>query len=119
MQVAQKKQIKYLLFFVAYDWDVHNQIEFYTSQCARLSDFELTTIGLYCNGLNPYLSHTCELLKHVKPRDQARVCINCHQYKLDKFTNVFDFDENLSLMKVMIFAMTKKNCLTILRPLVK
>ena len=27
MQVAQKKQIKYLLFFVAYDWDVHNQIE--------------------------------------------------------------------------------------------
>ena len=95
MQVAQKKQIKYLLFFVAYDWDVHNQIEFYTSQCARLSDFELTTIGLYCNGLNPYLSHTCELLKHVKPRDQARVCINCHQYKLDKFTNVFDFDENL------------------------
>ena len=99
MQKAQKKRIKYLLFFVAYDWDVHNQIEFYTSQCARSSDFDLTTIGLYCNGSNPYLNHTCELLKQVKPLDQAHVCSNCHQSKLNKFTNVFDLNENLFINK--------------------
>ena len=115
MQKAQKKRIKYLLFFVAYDWDVHNQIEFYTSQCARSSDFDLTTIGLYCNGSNPYLNHTCELLKQVKPLDQAHVCSNCQQSKLINSLIFSILTRICSSIKVLILTMIRKNWLMNLR----
>ncbi len=103
MHIDWEKKIKFMVFFIGYDWDVHNQIEFYISQFARLSKLRLVTIGVFCNGNNKYLDHTCEMLNRVDPRDHSKICKNCYNSKINKFHDVFDikaklFDENSSLI---------------------
>ena len=100
MKAKDITKIKNIVFFIGYDWDVHNQVEYYIAQAAKLSSYKLSTIGIFCNGQNEYLNDTCELLKDVKNSDKSHVCERCSKSKLKKFSDVFDstcylFNQNI------------------------
>ena len=91
MKTKNPSNIKKIVFFIGYDWDVHNQIDLYVAQAARLSNFNLSIIGIFCNGLNRHLHNTCEAVKDVpKSDDISSFCDRCLQNKISKFSNVFD-----------------------------
>lgn len=95
MQAIDPNKIRKIVFFIGYDWDVHNQVELYIAQAAKHSRFNLSTLAVFCNGKNKFLNDTCELLKDAKEVEKSTICDHCCHNKISKFSNIFDSTEYL------------------------
>ena len=77
----------YVIFFVAYPWEAHNQVELVIG-AAMKDDAETKKIGIYCDGGTKDIRKSCEIIINCEEEMEKEICKKCNILCISKLVTL-------------------------------